>query len=93
MSQSNQIIGRTPVSTATAAHLTALNTGLPGVRWIQKAIREQMAVAIVVTSQEVLQGTIRWQDPECLCLRDANSLEWIIWRSAIIYIRPQQKEA
>ncbi len=77
------------MSTANAGNVATLNTGLPGVRWIQKAIRDQLNVDVEISSQEVLRGKIRWQDPECLCLIDNEGKEWIVWRQALVYIRAQ----
>lgn len=74
---------------STPAQSATLNTGLPGVRWIQRAIRDQTPVQIKLVSQELVTGKVRWQDPECVCLMDPEGQEWLLWRQGILYVRPQ----
>ncbi len=65
-----------------------LNTGLPGFRRIQKMIQNKSAVEIKLISADVVSGQVRWQDPECICLVDGSGNETLVWRQAILYLKP-----
>jgi len=46
-------------------------------------------VEIKLLTNDLLVGTILWQDPNCICLQDQNNLQILIWRNAIAFIRPK----
>lgn len=64
-----------------------LETGLPSIRLIQTFIREKTPVELKLVTNELLTGTVTWQDPYCLSLSDASEQPTLIWRSALAYIK------
>lgn len=66
-----------------------LETGLPSTRQIQTLIREGQEVEMKLTTNDLLTGKMRWQDPHCVCLIDHYDQPTIIWRNAIVYIKPK----
>jgi host factor-I protein len=69
--------------------MTNLETGLPSVRQVQNLIREGTEVELKLITNDLLTGKIRWQDPECVCLNDHYDQPTIIWRQAIVYVKPK----
>ncbi|HAZ47820.1 MAG TPA: RNA-binding protein hfq [Cyanobacteria bacterium UBA11369] len=65
------------------------DTNLPSVRKVQSTIKDQKQVEMKLTTGDVLAGQLIWQDPSCMCLRDQNNQQILIWRGAIAYIKPK----
>ena len=63
--------------------------GLPSFRQIQTLIKDQGEVEIKVTTNDLLVGKIRWQDSDCLCLLDHYDQPTIIWKQAIVFLKPK----
>ncbi|HEY9620362.1 MAG TPA: RNA-binding protein hfq [Crinalium sp.] len=68
---------------------TELETGLPSVRQIQTLIREEKEVELKLVTNDLLTGKMRWQDQNCICLIDHYDQPTIIWRNAIVYLKPK----
>ncbi|CCQ51186.1 Hfq-related RNA-binding protein [Crocosphaera watsonii WH 8501] len=68
--------------------MTEFDTGLPSVRQVQKYIKEQQKIVIQLTTQETITGQVLWQDPQCICVSDQSEQSLLIWRQALIYIKP-----
>ena len=68
--------------------MTEFDTNLPGVRQVQKYIKEEQKILIQLTTQETITGKILWQDPQCICGSDESEQSVLIWRQALIYIKP-----
>ncbi len=68
--------------------MTEFDTGLPSVRLIQKYIKDQQKIVIQLTSTEKITGQVLWQDSQCLCVTDESNQSLLIWRQALIYIKP-----
>ncbi|HEY9696183.1 MAG TPA: RNA-binding protein hfq [Trichocoleus sp.] len=66
-----------------------LPTGLPSIRQIQTLIRETREVEVKLSTGDLLTGKIRWQDPDCVCLFDHYEQSTIIWKQAIVYMKPR----
>jgi host factor-I protein len=66
-----------------------LETGLPSVRQIQNLIREDREVELKLTTGDLLAGKIRWQDNHCISLTDQYDQPTIVWRQAIVYLKPR----
>lgn len=66
-----------------------LETGLPSVRQVQTLIREGTEVELKLTTNDLLTGKINWQDPDCICLLDHYNQPTIVWRQAIVYMKPK----
>ncbi|MGP1386085.1 MAG: Hfq-related RNA-binding protein [Thainema sp.] len=67
-----------------------LDTSLPSVRQMQTLIREGQEVEAKLVTDDLLVGKIRWQDTDCLCLVDQYDQPTIIWRQALVYIKPKR---
>ena len=68
---------------------TELETGSPSVRQIQTLIRETTEVELKLVTGDLLAGKIRWQDSDCLALVDQYDQNTIVWRQAIVYLKPR----
>ncbi|HEY9648413.1 MAG TPA: RNA-binding protein hfq [Chroococcidiopsis sp.] len=68
---------------------TELETGLPSVRQIQTLTREETEVELKLITNDLLAGKIRWQDPYCICIIDHYGQPTIVWRQAIVYMKPK----
>lgn len=66
-----------------------LETGLPSIRQIQTLTREEAEVELKLVTNDLLTGKIRWQDQYCLCLIDHYDQQTIVWRQAIVYLKPK----
>lgn len=68
---------------------TELETGLPSVRQFQTLIKDNSEVEVKLVTNDLLVGKLRWQDPHCLCLLDHYDQPTIIWKQAIVYVKPK----
>lgn len=68
--------------------MTEFDTGLPSVRQVQRYIKDKQKIVIQLTTSETITGQILWQDPQCICLADESEQSLLIWRQALIYIKP-----
>lgn len=66
-----------------------LETGLPSIRQIQDLIKEGNEVEIKLSTNDLLVGKLRWQDNHCICLLDHYDQPTIIWKQAIVFIKPK----
>ncbi len=74
-------------SLADGAAVTEFNTGIPSVRRLQRVIRDRELLEVKLNTGDVFVGQLRWQDPDCLCLADAEGRESLLWRSAIAFVK------
>lgn len=65
------------------------DTNLPSIRQVQELIQEKNEVELKLVTDDLLVGKIRWQDPDCLCLIDHYDQPTIVWRQAIVYLKPK----
>jgi host factor-I protein len=68
---------------------TELETGLPSIRQIQTLTRDGTEVELKLSTNDLLTGKIRWQDQYCLCIIDHYDQQTIVWRQAIVYLKPK----
>jgi len=68
---------------------TELETGMPSIRQIQNLIRETKEVELKLVTGDLLAGKIRWQDSHCISLTDQYDQDTIVWRQAIVYLKPR----
>lgn len=68
---------------------TELETGLPSIRQIQTIIREEREVELKLITNDLIAGKIRWQDSHCICIIDHYDQPTIVWRTAIVYLKPK----
>lgn len=66
-----------------------LETGLPSVRQIQTLIREEREVELKLVTNDLITGKMRWQDPYCVCVVDHYDQQTVVWRNAIVYMKPK----
>ncbi|MBF2026532.1 MAG: RNA chaperone Hfq [Oscillatoriales cyanobacterium C42_A2020_001] len=66
-----------------------LETGLPSVRQVQNLIRDAKEVELKLVTGDLLAGKIRWQDSHCISLTDQYDQDTIVWRQAIVYLKPR----
>ncbi len=70
--------------------MTEFDTSLPSIRQIQKYIKDQQKIVIQLNTAETITGQILWQDSQCLCLSDESGQPLLIWRQALVYIKPSR---
>ena len=68
--------------------MTEFDTGLPSVRQVQRYIKDQQKIVIQLSTKETIIGQVLWQDPQCICVSDQSEQSLLIWRQALIYIKP-----
>jgi host factor-I protein len=66
-----------------------LETGLPSIRQIQAIIRDGKEVELKLVTDDLLVGKIKWQDSYCISLTDHYDQQTIVWRQAIVYMKPK----
>jgi host factor-I protein len=66
-----------------------LETELPSIRQIQNLIREDQEVEFKLVTGDLLSGKMRWQDSYCIALTDQYDQVTIVWRQAIVYLKPR----
>lgn len=65
--------------------MAEFDTGLPSVRQIQQWVANKQMIELKLVTGDVLTGQPLWQDPNCICLVDADSNQTVAWRAAIVY--------
>ncbi|MDZ8224856.1 MULTISPECIES: Hfq-related RNA-binding protein [unclassified Nostoc] len=68
--------------------LTEFDTTLPSIIQVQNLIKQTTPVELKLLTGDVLTGKVVWQDPQCICIADANS-QHTVWKQAIAYIKPK----
>jgi host factor-I protein len=69
--------------------MTELDVNLPSIRQTQGLIKDKIGVEIKLLTNDVFTGRIIWQDTQCLFIIDANEQKVLIYRHAIVFIKPQ----
>ena len=69
--------------------MSEFDISLPGIRQVQQLIQEKSEVELKLVTDDLLVGKIRWQDPDCMCLIDHYDQPTIVWRQAIVYLKPK----
>ena len=69
--------------------MTEFDTGLPSVRQVQDFIKDKQEVELKLSTDDLIVGKIIWQDSSCLCLLDHYDQPTLIWRQALIYLKPK----
>lgn len=65
---------------------TDFETGLPSIRQVQMLIRDQQGVEVKLMTGDVINGNVRWQDQNAVCV-EADGQMMILMRGAIAYIK------
>jgi len=69
--------------------MTEFDTGLPSVRQVQDFIKDKQEVELKLSTDDLIVGKIIWQDASCLCVVDHYDQPTLIWRQALIYLKPK----
>ncbi len=69
--------------------MTEFDTDLPGVRQIQNYIKDKQEVELKLITDDLIVGKVIWQDKDCLCLVDHYEQQTLIWRQALVYLKPK----
>ena len=62
---------------------------LPSVRQVQNLIKDKKEVELKLVTNDLLVGKVFWQDKDCISMLDPQDQQFIIWRHAIVYIKPK----
>ncbi|MGK7889326.1 MAG: RNA-binding protein hfq [Leptolyngbyaceae cyanobacterium] len=65
-----------------------MKTGLPSVRQLQTLIRNEQQVEVKISTGDLLTGKLLWQDDDCICVSEAGAQPVIIWRHAVVFVKP-----
>ncbi|HEY9735391.1 MAG TPA: RNA-binding protein hfq [Trichocoleus sp.] len=66
---------------------TEIDTGLPSTRQIQNLLRNKQSIEVKLTTGDVIQGKLRWQDSNCIAISTADGATMQIWFHAIAYLK------
>lgn len=69
--------------------MSEFETGLPSIRQVQAYIKDKQEIEIKVITGDVLAGKVFWQDQNCICLLDPDNQQVIIWRNAMVFLKPR----
>ena len=69
--------------------MSEFDPGLPNIRQVQNYIQEKQEVELKLSTDDLLVGRIMWQDRDCICLVDHYEQPTLIWRQAIVYLKPK----
>ncbi len=69
--------------------MAELETGLPSTRKIQNFIQHRNEVELKLITDDLIVGKIIWQDPHCMCVVDHYEQPTIVWRQAIVFLKPK----
>ncbi len=65
------------------------DTNQPNVRQIQTLIKENTEVEVKLSTSDLVVGKLRWQDSHCLCVLDHYDQPTIVWKQAIVFLKPK----
>lgn len=69
--------------------MSEFDIGLPSIRQVQTYLKDKQPVEIKLVTNDILEGTLFWQDQNCLCLQDQQQQLTLVWRQAIVYLKPK----
>jgi host factor-I protein len=69
--------------------MTDFDINLPSIRQVQNIIKDKNEVELKLSTGDLLAGKIFWQDKECISLLDHYDQQTIVWRQAIVYLKPK----
>ena len=69
--------------------MTEFDTSLPGIRQLQTYIKDKQEVEIKLVTDDLIVGRIIWQDVNAICLMDHYNHQTLIWRQALVYLKPK----
>jgi host factor-I protein len=69
--------------------MSEFNTDLPSIRKLQDFIKEKQEVELKLITDDLIVGRLIWQDHNCLYLVDQYEKNILIWRQALVYLKPK----
>jgi host factor-I protein len=69
--------------------MAEFDSGLPSIRQVQGFIKDKQEVEVKLSTDDLLMGKILWQDSDCICLVDHYDQPTLIWRQALVYLKPK----
>ncbi|BAZ44396.1 hypothetical protein NIES4102_14050 [Chondrocystis sp. NIES-4102] len=69
--------------------MTDFDASLPGIKQVQNFIKDKQEVELKLVTDDLVMGKIIWQDADSLCLVDHYNQQTIIWRQALVYLKPK----
>jgi host factor-I protein len=69
--------------------MSEFDTGLPSIRQVQEYVKDKKEVEIKLSTDDLIVGRLIWQDQNCLCLVDQYENPTLIWRQALVYLKPK----
>lgn len=69
--------------------MSGFDTNLPSIRQVQDLITEKQTVELRLLTEDLLVGKIIWQDEDCLSLQDQHNQTILVWRQALVYLKPK----
>ena len=69
--------------------MSEFDTALPGVIQVQNYIKNKQEVELKLVTDDLVVGKITWQDTDSICVVDNNNQQTIIWRHALVFLKPK----
>jgi host factor-I protein len=69
--------------------MTEFDTSLPGTKQVQNYIKDKQEVELKLITDDLVVGKILWQDANCLCVVDHYNQQTLIWRQALVFLKPK----
>ena len=69
--------------------MSEFNTDLPGIRQVQSYIKDKQEVELKLVTDDLIVGKIIWQDADSLCLMNPDNQQTLVWRQALVYLKPK----
>ena len=69
--------------------MTEFDTSLPGIRQVQNYIKDKQEVELKLITDDLIVGKILWQDANSLCLVDHYNQQTLVWRQALVFLKPK----
>lgn len=69
--------------------MSEFDTGLPGVVQVQTFIKNKQEVELKLVTDDLVVGKIIWQDTDSICVVDHYNQQTIIWRQALVFLKPK----
>lgn len=69
--------------------MSEFDTALPGVIQVQNYIKNKQEVELKLVTDDLVVGKIIWQDADSICIVDHYNQQTIIWRQALVFLKPK----
>ena len=69
--------------------MTEFDTGLPSVKQVQNYIKDKQEIELKLVTDDLIVGKIMWQDHQCICVVDHYDQPSLVWRQAVVFLKPK----